>query len=202
MKCAFCDEKKCYGGKDCSGQKEEAVELLQNEETNRLMKVAAAIEADHYMQMTRVEETLEFARNLGVTRIGVAFCLGLPNEARRFCELAEEAGFKTSSVCCKICGIDKNELGLKKLWGREVEATCNPVGQALALNRDKTGLNVAIGLCVGHDSVFFMHSAAPTTVLVAKDRVLAHNPVGALYSNYYRRKFDHEMDTLKNRKDK
>jgi uncharacterized metal-binding protein len=46
-----------------------------------------------------------------------------------------------------------------------------------------------IGLCVGHDSLFFMHSKAPATVLVAKDRVLGHNPVAALYTthSYYRR---------------
>jgi hypothetical protein len=38
-----------------------------------------------------------------------------------------------------------------------------------------------MGLCVGHDSLFFKHSQAPATTLVAKDRVLAHNPVGALH---------------------
>lgn len=29
------------------------------------------------------------------------------------------------------------------------------------------------------------HSQAPVTTLVVKDRVLAHNPAGALYSAYY-----------------
>jgi uncharacterized metal-binding protein len=34
-----------------------------------------------------------------------------------------------------------------------------------------------------------MHSKAPVTVLVAKDRVLGHNPVAALYTSrtYYNR---------------
>ena len=52
-----------------------------------------------------------------------------------------------------------------------------------------TQLNVVIGLCVGHDSLFFMHSKAPATVLIAKDRVLGHNPVACLYTShsYYRR---------------
>jgi len=42
---------------------------------------------------------------------------------------------------------------------------------------------------VGHDSLFLMHSKAPATVLVVKDRVLGHNPVAALYTShsYYRR---------------
>ena len=37
-----------------------------------------------------------------------------------------------------------------------------------------------LGLCVGHDSLFFKHAEGLTTVLVAKDRVLAHNPISAL----------------------
>jgi uncharacterized metal-binding protein len=32
-----------------------------------------------------------------------------------------------------------------------------------------------------------MRSDAPVTTLVAKDRVLAHNPVGAIYCRYVRR---------------
>jgi len=43
-----------------------------------------------------------------------------------------------------------------------------------------------VGLCVGHDMLFTRHSRAPVTTLVVKDRVLAHNPAGALYSGYYR----------------
>jgi uncharacterized metal-binding protein len=66
---------------------------------------------------------------------------------------------------------------------------CNPVGQAALLAQAGAEFNVVIGLCVGHDSMFFMHSKVPATVLVVKDRVLGHNPVAALYTthSYYRR---------------
>jgi len=62
---------------------------------------------------------------------------------------------------------------------------CNPVIQAEVLNRDKTELNIILGLCVGHDILFNKYSEAPVTTFAVKDRVLAHNPLGALYSNYY-----------------
>jgi uncharacterized metal-binding protein len=44
-----------------------------------------------------------------------------------------------------------------------------------------------MGLCIGHDSLFFRYAKALTTVLVAKDRVLGHNPVVALQlaDSYY-----------------
>jgi len=63
------------------------------------------------------------------------------------------------------------------------------VGQAELLKRAGCEFNVVLGLCVGHDSLFFKHAEGLTTVLVAKDRVLAHNPIGALNlaDTYYSR---------------
>lgn len=64
---------------------------------------------------------------------------------------------------------------------------CNPILQAKLLNKAKTDLNVVVGLCVGHDSLFYKYSEALTTTAVTKDRVLGHNPVAALYTadSYY-----------------
>jgi uncharacterized metal-binding protein len=47
-----------------------------------------------------------------------------------------------------------------------------------------TELNVVVGLCVGHDSLFLKHAEAPCTVLVVKDRVTGHNPLGAIATSY------------------
>jgi uncharacterized metal-binding protein len=49
--------------------------------------------------------------------------------------------------------------------------------------------NLLLGLCVGHDSLFFRHASAPTTVLAVKDRVTGHNPLAAVYTcgTYYRK---------------
>ena len=46
-----------------------------------------------------------------------------------------------------------------------------------------------MGLCVGHDSLFFRHIEGLATVLVTKDRVLGHNPIAALNlaDSYYSR---------------
>ena len=63
------------------------------------------------------------------------------------------------------------------------------MAQAQILNRLGTDVNVIVGLCVGHDMLFTMHADAPTTTLVAKDRVTGHSPVAALYGTnfYYKR---------------
>ncbi|MGB9722781.1 MAG: DUF1847 domain-containing protein [Chloroflexia bacterium] len=159
--------------------------------TERALALAAACtEAAGYCRETRVEEVMSFARRLGARRLGLAFCIGLFREAAVVREVLEAHGFEVRSVCCKVGSIPKEEIGLtdgEKVRPGEYEPLCNPIGQAMLLNEAGTQLNVVVGLCVGHDSLFFRHSQAPVTVLVAKDRVLGHNPVAALYSSYYRR---------------
>ena len=69
------------------------------------------------------------------------------------------------------------------------EPLCNPISQAEMLNRHGSEFNIVMGLCIGHDSLFFKYAKGLTTVLVAKDRVLGHNPVAALQlaDTYYSR---------------
>ena len=64
---------------------------------------------------------------------------------------------------------------------------CNPVLQAKILNDEKTDLNIMLGLCVDHDSLFLKCSDALCTVLAAKDRLLGRNPLAAIYNldGYY-----------------
>jgi uncharacterized metal-binding protein len=108
----------------------------------------------------------------------------MEKEAMMICEILSKS-FNVSSVCCKVCGIDKSYFDLEYLHGGEKEAACNPVGQAMILNKEKTDLNIILGLCIGHDILFTKYSNAPVTTLAVKDRVLAHNPLGAIYSGYY-----------------
>ena len=113
-----------------------------------------------------------------------AICIGLENEARIIHKILAK-DFEVHSVCCKVLGFNKDDFGLEKLHGEGFEAACNPIGQAMVLNKEKTQLNIILGLCIGHDILFTEHSKAPVTTLAVKDRVLAHNPLGAIYSNYY-----------------
>ncbi|NLG65517.1 MAG: DUF1847 domain-containing protein, partial [Actinobacteria bacterium] len=122
-----------------------------------------------------------------------AFCVGLQREAAVFARVLRANGFTVDSVACKNGSIPKESLGIAdadKLSPGEFEPMCNPIGQASLLEKAGTQLNVILGLCVGHDTLFLRSSAAPTTVLAAKDRVLGHNPMAALYlaESYYREK--------------
>lgn len=195
MNCIDCEEKDCKAGKNCTRITRMVVEEYNNKGTQRLMKVASRLEADYYMEATRLEELIRFSREMNYRKLGVAFCVGFDEEARKLKDVLASY-FKIYSVCCKVCGIDKDHYQLPKLREGTKEAMCNPIGQAIILNRKKTDLNIILGLCIGHDILFTQQSQAPVTTLVVKDRVLAHNPVGALYSRYWRRKIRERMDLL------
>jgi uncharacterized metal-binding protein len=172
----------------------EAIEqqYIAQPELRALAMASAQTEASGYMRRTRIEDIMDFARRIGASKIGIAHCIGLIEEARIAADIFVAGGFEIRSICCKVGSIPKEKVGLAdedKIWPGTYEPICNPVAQAELLANSGTQLNVVIGLCVGHDSLFFMHSKAPVTVLVAKDRVLGHNPVAALYTahSYYRK---------------
>jgi uncharacterized metal-binding protein len=156
-----------------------------DEADSLIAHAAAEVEGLYYGKINRVEETLAFARRIGAARIGVATCFGLIKETRTLVKILRLAGFETFTALCKVGSIEKTEMGVLedlKIKRDSYEAGCNPLLQARLLNRAQTGLNIIMGLCVGHDSLFTRHSEAPVTTLVVKDRVLGHNPVAALYT--------------------
>lgn len=141
---------------------------------------------------TRIVEICEFGDKMGYRRLGLAFCAGLTREAAIVEDILKERGFEVASVLCKAGRTQKERIGLKddeKIFQGSEESMCNPIYQAKLLNASKTDFNILLGLCVGHDSLFFKFSEAPVTVLAAKDRVTGHNPLAAIYlSNSYYRK--------------
>ena len=141
---------------------------------------------------TRIVEICEFAEKMGYKRLGLAFCLGLAKEASVVEEILKKNAFEVISVLCKAGRTPKEELGLteeQKIFQGKLESMCNPVYQAKLLNHERTDFNILLGLCVGHDSLFFKFAEAPTTVLAVKDRVTGHNPLAAIYlsGTYYQK---------------
>jgi uncharacterized metal-binding protein len=211
--CAKCTKTVCdseaylKGPENCptktrQGIIKEALKEYEDPETREFARQASIQEAECYMNLPeglttrypRVEEIAQFARKMGYKKLGIANCLGLQEEAEALTEILENRGFEVVSICCKAGATPKETIGLtpeQKIKGPDAfESMCNPISQAKILNDAGTELNIVVGLCVGHDSLFFKYSEAPVTVLVAKDRVFGHNPAMGLYlahSPYYRK---------------
>lgn len=161
---------------------EEAETLLKNH--SEFYVKCSTIEKTGHADWPRVREIIEFIKDMKFQKVGLAFCGGLQKEAKILSEIFEEHGINLASVMCKTGGIDKGLSGIpeeSKHNPGHFEAQCNPIAQALILNREKTEFNIILGLCVGHDALFSKYSDALCTTLIAKDRVTGHNPAVALY---------------------
>jgi uncharacterized metal-binding protein len=139
----------------------------------------------------RILETMEFAHRMNYKRLGLVFCIGLAKEAKVVEKLLSSSDFEVVSALCKLGREPKETIGIQddqKIRIGCFESMCNPIAQAFVLNENKTEFNIVMGLCVGHDSLFLKYAEAPCTVLAAKDRLLGHNPLAAIYTidSYYR----------------
>lgn len=207
--CAECSGKFCREGdlskapRNCPSVEQDVQTVLGRYTEPELVKskIAAEIEGEGYCRWTRIEEIMEYARRCGYRRLGLAFCVGLSREAAVFSKILRANGFEVVSVCCKNGSVSKEELGItpdKMVHrGESFEGMCNPAGQAAILDEHGCQLNILLGLCVGHDTLFISHSRAPITVLAAKDRVTGHNPIAPLNmsDSYVKRFYSHFSET-------
>lgn len=181
---------------------EKATTQYERQEIREFSRLASVQEAQCYeltaegirTKIPRLEETIQFAHKCGYRRIGLAFCVGLREEARMVTTIFEKHDLEVVSVNCKVGRISKEFIGIEgheKILGPGLmEPMCNPIAQAEILNSEDVDLAVLLGLCVGHDTLFFRYCKVPCTVLAVKDRVLGHNPLAALYLSkgpYYSR---------------
>ena len=160
-------------------------------ENHDFFLTSTAIEALGYCRWPRLREVAEFARRMGYVRLGMGFCVGLRKEAAVVDRILRDQGFQVVSVACKTGSIPKARAGVPEelhLRPGTREGMCDPIAQAKLLNRAQTQFNICLGLCVGHDSLFYKYCDAPVTTLVAKDRATGHNPAAAIYcaEGYFR----------------
>ena len=202
--CAICHQLGCKKGDltktmTCCPSKNEAVqakaaELYKEEENHLIALTAGKVEAEGYGRLCRMEEIVLFCKRAGYKKIGLVFCMGLHKEAETVNRILTHHGFDVVSVICKNGAMPKSSVGMTDadtLSGCAQEVMCNPIGQVLLMNEEKTDFNVLLGLCVGHDTLAIKYMEAPCTVLAVKDRVTGHNPLAAIYmaNGYYNKRF-------------
>lgn len=212
LRCAICSGKFCFEGPVAEDSLpnfcpmitfKEAIEEVKTRYNidvtiQRIYNVSAIIEKENYKNVSgelvaikpRIREVIEFCKRMKFKTLGIAFCVGLSEEAFRIVKILNDQGFIVHSVCCKCGSLDKTSLGLPedyKITPLTFEAACNPLLQAELLNKVGTQLNIIVGLCIGHDILFTMKSIAPVTTLIVKDRLTGHNPVASLYCDYHRK---------------
>jgi uncharacterized metal-binding protein/predicted Fe-Mo cluster-binding NifX family protein len=180
VNCLKCTDPICLSGGNCLPGTIPPFEAAAGE-TKRILEAAADVSLERERQLCRLAELVYFCIEMRYRNIGLAYCVDLQEPAQILSAVLKRF-FEVVPVCCKVGGVQQNASTGVEPAGL---IACNPAGQAMLLNRAGTELNVIVGLCVGADMVFAEASEAPITNLFVKDKSLANNPIGALYSEYY-----------------
>jgi len=153
-------------------------------DTTKLFVASRKITKKGYCKWPRIKEAIEYAKELGLKKIGLTTCIGTIRETHQIAQLFRGAEFDVLAVGCHIGGVHEKEYLVPEEYWSKHETTCNPIAQAQIMNESSTEMNFSIGLCVGHDALFNKYSKAPVVTLLVKDRVTAHNPAAVLYCKY------------------
>lgn len=148
------------------------MEQLYTPEFRKIMQVNYDYSS---MSANRIEEIMNFARGMGFSRIGIAYCITFSYEAKLLRTFFEKH-FEVHTVDCKHGRLSKQAV----IGGNGNRTMCNPAGQADFLNKKHTELNISMGLCVGHDMIFSKMSDGLVTNLFDKDFTNNNNPEQAL----------------------
>jgi len=179
--CIACLDRICLSGGQCPGVIPELHCSIPTPEAALILDVATDIAWETERRLCRVAEFVHFCHGMQYEHVGVAFCTELARETQILVHLLQRY-LDVTPVCCKIGG---QTIADPEHAPRGVNTACNPMGQAAELNRVGVDITAVVGLCMGCDVLLARHCLAPVTTLFVKDRSLANNPVGALYSHYY-----------------
>jgi uncharacterized metal-binding protein len=185
--CLRCDDKKCLRGEVCTTPSLRSATALPPSVVE-VLEAATDVSTENERKLCRLAELVYFCQEMGFRKIGIAFCVELQEPAEIVAGVLGRS-FDTVGACCKIGGIPRSEPQRRVRPGTPSvpPIACNPVAQARLLNQAQSELNVIVGLCMGADCIFARESDAPVTALFVKDKSLANNPIGAVYSEYYLR---------------
>lgn len=112
--CFLSPSQMLYQRQNCTRITHEEINEYYTDEDKKMMRASSATESRNYLKMTRLEESVYFAKEMGIKKVGIAFCIGLANEAHFCAQYFKTQGFEVQSVCCKVCSVDKEMMGAGK----------------------------------------------------------------------------------------
>lgn len=163
-------------------QKEEVISKYRTHKTVSVINAAALlVDNGRAGTLSRLEEIIEFAKQMKYKRLGLAYCFGMESLAVSVMQILKANEFIVSAVSCSIGGIMQSEINTKSCIHK---VACNPAGQAIQLNTENAELTIIMGICLGHDIILQKNLTMDFTTLLVKDRVNDHNPAKGIETEY------------------
>ena len=178
MDCTKCKKKGCRKGSPCVDNSDAYLSDYVNADNREVIKAASGlIDNGRAGTLSRLEEIVEYVLFRGYKKLGVAYCYGLEKYAEALKKYFDRRGINTVFVSCTVDGVTERQVDPDK---ESCTVSCNPIGQANALNKADVEMTLLMGLCLGHDILLQKHLNMDFTTFVVKDRVYNHKPLQAL----------------------
>ena len=183
MDCTNCTyDKQCSKSETCLATSFDRDEVIAkySDEAEIVQAAAELVDFGRAGTLSRLQETIAFAKKMEYKRIGLAYCYGMETQVTKLAEIIRSNGLNVRAVSCTVGGIAQNQVNPESAF---CTVSCNPIGQARQLNHENVDLVVMIGLCLGHDILFQREVKNDCTTLIVKDRVFNHAPLMELSEN-------------------
>lgn len=156
--CVDCGRKACQTSKESLYPDYCLTKTASEEERNSIR--------DCYIDDTENNQIMNAAAKIQAETYGTI------NRVKETILFAQQMGYQKIGIatCTALLKESQTLTRILRQHGFQVFSACCKVGA------------IVMGLCVGHDILFHKYIQGPTTTLVVKDRVLAHNPAAALYT--------------------
>lgn len=113
--CATCKIHACNNANQSTNcpspgtETEKTNEVYKQEENYKIAQQSAICTINGYGTKTRLDEIIEFSKNCGYKKIGIAFCIGLAEETNKLNKTQSIKGFeprKKGIICYSSCITD------------------------------------------------------------------------------------------------
>ena len=181
MNCTRCNTKSCRIGTACGNEQFEITTLTEQYHSAANQKIiqaaASLVDNGRAGSLSRLQEVIEFIKRMNYQKVGLAYCLGMENEAVTVRDLFKNEGINLHTISCTVGAIPQDAINTESCIHK---VSCNPLGQAYQLNAEKTDFVVVMGICLGHDILLQKNLEADFTTLIVKDRTSHHNPMESI----------------------
>ena len=137
MDCSRCEDKRCMALQACPASKTDQEALradYQDSDRQPLVQAAARlVDGGRAGSLNRVEETIEYARDLGLEKLGLAYCYAFDAEADLLRRIFKREGFSLCCVRCTASGLAQQEINSESPLP---SVSCNPLAQARQLDAE------------------------------------------------------------------
>lgn len=178
MNCLACSMKSCRKTISCGAESFDIDTALdryhENNNQQVIQKAAHLVDGGRAGSLSRMQEIVEFAKEMKYQNIGIAYCYGMERLAQQVRSILVSEGLHAFGVSCTVGAFSQDAVNVQStLTG----VSCSPLNQAAQLKAQKADLAIVIGLCMGHDILFNREFDGDVTTLVVKDRTNNHAPV-------------------------